>query len=125
MVFDTDVLIWFLRGNEKAVEVVENAMPFSVSIVTYMELLQGMKNKQETVKMKKAFGAMGVNIIPINENASLMAARYVEDYALSDSMQLADALIAATCVQRSETLFTANDKHYKAVKELQLTVFRP
>ena len=40
-------------------------------------------------------------------------------------MQLADALIAATCVQRKELLYTANDKHYKVVKELQMKVFRP
>ena len=39
MIFDTDVMIWFLRGNEKAVDLVEKSMPFSISIVTYMELL--------------------------------------------------------------------------------------
>ena len=101
MILDTDVMIWFLRGNEKAIDVVEKSMPFSVSIVTYMELLQGMRNKQETAKMKKAFKAMDVSIIPINESASLQAAKYVEEYALSNSMELADALITATCVQRN------------------------
>lgn len=75
--------------------------------------------------MKKAFKSMDVGIIPINENMSMQAAQYVEDYALSDSMELADALIAATCVQRNEVLCTANDKHYKAVKELKLNIFRP
>lgn len=100
-------------------------MPFSISIITYMELLQGMRNKQEKEKMKKAFKEMDVNIIPINEHISILASNYVDDYALSDSMQLADALIAATCVQRKDALFTANDKHYKAVKDLQLNVFRP
>ena len=68
---------------------------------------------------------MDVSIIPINESTSLQAAKYVEEYALSDSMELADALIAATCVQRNEILYTANDKHYKAVKELQFSIFRP
>lgn len=125
MILDTDILIWFLRGNERAAEAVEDSMPFSISIVTYMELLQGMRNKQETAKMKKAFKTMDVSIIPISEGSSLRAAQYVEDYALSDSMELADALIAATCVQRNETLYTANDKHYKAVKDLQLSIFRP
>lgn len=125
MIFDTDILIWFLRGNEKAAKLVEDSMPFSISIITYMELLQGMRNNQEKEKMKKAFKEMDVNIIPINEHISILASNYVDDYALSDSMQLADALIAATCVQRKDALFTANDKHYKAVKDLQLNVFRP
>lgn len=125
MIFDTDVLIWFLRGDEKAFEAVERSIPFSISIVTYMELMQGMRNKQEAEKMKKAFKAMGVEIIPIDESVSFQAAQYVENYALSNSMELADALIAATCVQRNEALFTANDKHYKVVKDLQLNIFRP
>lgn len=125
MIFDTDILIWFLRGNEKAAKLVEDSMPFSISIITYMELLQGMRNKQEKEKMKKAFKEMDVNIIPINEHISILASNYVDDYALSDSMQLADALIATTCVQRKDVLFTANDKHYKAVEDIQLNVFRP
>ncbi len=39
MIVDTDVLIWDLRGNELA--------PFSISVVTSMEVLQGMRNKEE------------------------------------------------------------------------------
>ena len=71
MIFDTDVLIWFLRGNEKAVEIIENSIPFSISIITYMELLQGMKSRQEMMRMRRAFKTMDVNIIPVNENISL------------------------------------------------------
>lgn len=67
MILDTDILIWYLRGNEKAVDAVVDSMPFSISIVTYMELLQGMRNKQEMAKMKKAFKSMDVSIIPISE----------------------------------------------------------
>ncbi len=47
MIFDTDVLIWFFRGNEKAKKIVRENMPFSISAVSYMELLQGALNKQE------------------------------------------------------------------------------
>jgi len=39
-------------------------------------------------------------------------------------MQLADALIAATATTHGMTLYTANDKHYKIVKELDMLVFR-
>jgi len=84
-----------------------------------------MRNKQETAKMKKAFRAMDVTVIPINERISLQAAEYVENYALSNAIELADALIAATCVQKKDILLTANDKHYKAITELQFSIFRP
>ena len=63
LIIDTDVLIWFLRGNEKAVNEIINAGSFSVSIITYMELLQGMRNKQEMEQMKKSFDKMGIQSI--------------------------------------------------------------
>lgn len=125
MIIDTDVMIWFLRGNQKAIDFIMDAMPFSISIVTYMELVQGMRNKRELTKMKKALADMNVEIIPLSEEVSMRAADYVEKYSLSHSMELADALIAGTCVEDNNTLVTANDKHYRVVQELQMTVFRP
>ena len=125
MILDTDVLIWFLRGNQRAVDFILEAMPFSISIVTYMELVQGMRDKRELAKMKKTFADMRVEIIPLSEGISLRASNYVETYALSHSMEMADALIAGTCMEYNETLATANDKHYKVVEGLQMTVFRP
>lgn len=125
MIFDTDVLIWYLRGNEKATEAVVNAVPFSISVVTYMELLQGMRNKRELNRMKKSFNEMDVRIIPIDPEISMHAAELVELFTLSSSMEMADALIASTCVKYGETLYTANDKHYRPVESLDISVFRP
>lgn len=125
MIVDTDVLIWFLRGNQAAIDFIMEAMPFSVSIVTYMELIRGMRNKQELLKMKKAFAEMEVDIIPLSENISLRASDFVEMFALSHSMEMADALIASTCIEENESLVTANDKHYRVVEGLQMKVFRP
>ncbi len=125
MILDTDVLIWFLRGNQSAVDFILEAMPFSISIVTYMELVQGMRDKRELAKMKKAFADMNVEIIPLSEGISLRASDYVEKYALSHSMEMADALIAGTCMEENKTLVTANDKHYRVVEGLQMRVFRP
>lgn len=125
MILDTDVLIWFLRGNQRATDFIMEAMPFSISIVTYMELVQGMRDKQELAKMKKAFTEMEVKIIPLSESISLRASDYVEKYALSHSMEMADALIAGTCMEENEPLVTANDKHYRVVDGLKMTIFRP
>ena len=125
MILDTDVLIWFLRGNQRAVDFILEAMPFSITIVTYMELVQGMRDKRELAKMKKTFADMRVEIIPLSEGISLRASNYVETYALSHSMEMADALIAGTCMEQNETLVTANDKHYRVVDGLQMMVFRP
>ena len=114
-----------LRGNENAEKAVVSSIPFSVSIVTYMELLQGMRNKSEMEIMKKSFREMGVNILPISNRISIQAARYVEEFALSNHMEMADALIASTCIENNTELYTANDKHYKAISDLRINIFRP
>jgi len=41
MIIDTDVLIWYMKGNKKAYKVIEMAGDFFISVVTYMELVQG------------------------------------------------------------------------------------
>ncbi|MEX2569762.1 MAG: PIN domain-containing protein [Gemmatimonadota bacterium] len=47
MIVDTDVLIWYLRGHEKAAEVLHGVGRFDISVITYMELVQGMRSKTE------------------------------------------------------------------------------
>ena len=123
MIIDTDVLIWYLRGDRKAKGVVEAAIPFSVSAVTYMELVQGMKDKTEFRQFQKTFVAWGIHILPIDREISSRAIFYVQEYHLSHSMQMADALIAATAVQGADTLMTANDKHYRHIPNLALKKF--
>ena len=49
----------------------------------------------------------------------------MEEYALSASLGMADALIAATVIEANERLLTGNDRHYKAIKDLSLKRFRP
>ncbi|HBG36438.1 MAG TPA: VapC toxin family PIN domain ribonuclease [Treponema sp.] len=125
MIIDTDVLIWYLRGNEKAKKAVENLIPFSISVVTYMEIIQGMKNKEEFKLFQKQMLNWNTKIIQIEQEISSRAMFYVQEYTLSHAMMLADALIAATVVQNGETLLTANDKHYKCIPTLEYKKFNP
>ncbi len=124
MIIDTDVLVWDLRGNSKAKDVIHEHIPFYISVVTYIELVQGMRNKDELTKFIKQLTEWEVNIIQINKEISTRAMIYVEEYFLSNSMELADALIAATCVNNSEHLLTANDKHYKHIPNIQIIKFK-
>ncbi len=124
MIIDTDVLIWYLRGDVKAKEIIESSVPFSISVITYMELVQGMKNKDEFKKFQKQMLKWQIKVIQIDEEISSRAMFYVQEYALSHSMMLADSLIAATTVQNSETLLTANEKHYKFIPTLEYKKFK-
>ena len=125
MIIDTDVLIWYLRGNDKAKNIVEDNVPFSISVVTYMEIIQGMKNKEEFKLFQRQMLRWNTNIIQIDQEISSRAMFYVQEYSLSHSMMLADALIAATVVQNSEILVTANDKHYKFIPNIECKKFSP
>lgn len=124
MIFDSDVLIWAFRDNQKANQLLLETESICISAVSYMELMQGVLNKQELLQIKKFLKAFEVQILDITPEITHRAMEYVENYALSDSMELADALIAATTVENEETLCTANGKHYKCIPDLKLSMFR-
>lgn len=124
MIVDTDVLIWYLKGNEKAYQVIENSNNFFISVVTYIELVQGMRNKKELSNLRKALHIWNAQILYISEEISAKAMFYVEQHFLSHSMQLADALIGATAIAYGTPILTGNDKHYKVLNDLKIKKFR-
>ena len=124
MIFDSDVLIWAFRDNQKANQLLLDAENICISAVSYMELMQGVLNKQEFLQIKKFLKAFDVLIYDITPEITHRAMEYVENYALSDSMELADALIAATAIENDETLCTANGKHYKCLANLKMDLFK-
>jgi predicted nucleic acid-binding protein len=109
----------------KAKKAVESSIPFAISAVTYMELIQGMKNKEEFRMFQKQIQKWNTDVIQIDKEISSRAVFYIQEYSLSHSMMLADALIAATVVQTNEVLLTANDKHYKYIPNIECKRFEP
>ena len=90
-----------------------------------MELLQGMKNKDELRVFQKQMQKWDTEIIQVDREISSRAIFYLQEYSLSHSMMLGDALIAATIVQLGEILLTANDKHYKYIPNIEIKRFEP
>ncbi len=125
MIFDTDILIWVQCGNEKAAKLIEKDEDRYLSIHSYMELLQGAKNKTQHKYVKDFISEFGFSILPLTENIGHRALIYVEEYALSSNMRAGDAIIAATAVENNKLLVSSNIKHFKVVKELQLKNFKP
>ena len=125
MLIDTDVLIWLFRGQPSARKALEKADRIQLSTITYMELVQGMRNKEEFRLLRQTIHERQWDILPLSENISHRATVYIENYALSHGMQLADALIAASAVESGAALMTANTKHYKVIPEIVLKTYRP
>jgi len=125
MVFDTDVLVWQMRGNEKASAVVDADVRRQASIVTYMELLQGARDKREVATIRSFLADLNFELLPLTENIGHRACIYMEEHALAAGLSLSDALIAATAAENGATLCTANQKHYRAIEDLDLRLFKP
>lgn len=124
MIIDIDVLIWYMHGNLNAAQVIDKQQGFSLSVVTYIELVQGMRNKRELRELQKALKQWNATILPTNQAISEKTKGYIEQYFLSHSLELADALIAATAFIHGLTILTGNDKHYKMISGIKLRKFR-
>ena len=125
MLIDTDVLIWFLRGQSSARDAIAQCRSVELSAVTYMELVQGVRDKEELRMLRRTIRLDDWRILPLTEDVSHRATMYIESYALSDGLRVADALIAAAAVQSGAALMTANTRHYKCIPDIVLEQYRP
>ncbi len=73
MIIDTDVLIWYMRGNKRAYNVIEREHGFFFSVIKYIELVQGMRNQTELTELRRAFREWNTKILYINEEISSKA----------------------------------------------------
>jgi len=124
VLFDTDVLIWVLRGSAKAARVVDETPVRRISVVTFMELLQGGRDKGESRIIKAFLSDLGFLTMPLTENIGHRAAIYIEEYGLASGLRTADALIAATATEIGLALCTGDQAHYRAIRDLALEPFR-
>lgn len=125
MLVDTDVLIWHLRGYARATRRLDELGSLTLSAVSYLEVLQGMRNKAELVAVKKMLARRSALLLPVTETITLRATALMEELTLSHGLQLGDALIAATAVENQLPVLTANVKHFGAVAGLAIEVFSP
>ena len=125
MIFDTDVFIWVQRRNARAAKLIDDAEERHVSVFSYMELLQGARDKKQHQYVNGFLKDLGFSVLPLTENIGHRAAVYVEEYSLSHRLRAGDAIVAATATQHGLTLCTSNAKHFKHIRELKLKLFRP
>jgi predicted nucleic acid-binding protein len=125
MLFDTDIFIWVQRGNRKAAGLIDRTQERFLSIYSYMELLQGAKNKTHHQYINDFLPSFGFLVLPLSENIGHRALIYIEEYALSQGLRAGDALVAATAAENNLMLVTGAAKHFKPIKELKIKVFNP
>lgn len=123
MLVDTDVLIWHLRGYPQATRRLDQLVSFTLSAVSYLEVLQGMRNKAEMVAVKKMLERRQATLLPITEAVTQRSIELMESLTLSHGLQMGDALIAATALEHRLPVLTGNVKHFGAVLGLVIEGF--
>jgi predicted nucleic acid-binding protein len=123
MLIDTDVLIWYLRGYPQAARFIDGVTDLRLSSITYMELIQGCRNRQEMAQIKKDLNRRKAKILPVAEAISNRAQSLVETFCFGNRLMLADALIAAMAAENDLVLVTANEKHFRVVPGLRVLKF--
>jgi predicted nucleic acid-binding protein len=119
MILDSDVVIEFLRGNERT-----RAWLYAVrrtperlwcSPVTRAEVRAGARSR-ELARAKALLDSLETLII--DGATGDIAGAQLAQYAPSHSLELGDALIAASALQSDDTLATFNRKHFPGVTRL-------
>lgn len=91
--------------------------------MTYLEVLQGVRNKAEYDAVKQMLERRNAKILSLNEAVSQWAVALMELLTLSHGMQIGDALIAATALEHGLPLLTGNAKHFACVQGLRIERF--
>lgn len=115
---DTCLLVYVARGREDKVERLASLRGAVVSYVTYGELIQGVRNKQE-LKMVEEI----VNDYTLDGGGAgvwQMAIEILKKYHHSDGIGLMDAIIAAQAISRDLVLITENLKHFRIIEGLEV-----
>jgi len=118
-VLDTNVLIEILKNNQQTIKQVESlSPPLFISVISAMELIYGALNKQELKKQQQFLSLF--TIIQLDEKVSQKAFLLIAQYAKSHTLDIPDALIAASCLENNKILFTYNRKDFHFIPKLTL-----
>lgn len=125
MIFDTNIFIYADRGLESAKDLILSQPERSISAVTYMEYVPFCRDKRELAIFEKMLKGLRFKIYDIDPEISISARAIVRQYALSHSVEMADALIAATAIKYSDVISTSNAKYFQPIAGVELDVFKP
>lgn len=120
ILFDTDILIDFLRGSPEA-ELELLAVPVekrAASTITAMELAVGARDRRDLAQVEAFLAAAFGSVAEIDEEISRLARSLVGTYSLSHGLRIPDALIAATARHLRWPLVTGNLRHFAFIPDL-------
>lgn len=120
LLLDTDVFIEILRGKPQAATWLTTYADqiIGIPVLVRMELVQGVRNKQELQTLIRELGRYMVLHLEMGD--STRALDWFETYHLSHNVGMLDSLIAAIAIRLSKPLYTFNLKHYQIIPGLDV-----
>lgn len=126
-IIDTDILSMFLRGDKKVESRVAEYLLYhsslSISILTYYEILSGLKYKNAHKRLEiflelcKSLSIIPLTIESSNKSAEIYASLRKQSKIIDDM----DILIAGICLENNFVLVTNNTKHFSRIKSIELS----
>ena len=113
-----------MRQNTRAITLVASLRQREISQATWLELVEGARNKQELAAIRSLLADLNVKTLPLTESIGQRAGVLMEEHALRDGLDAMDSLIAATALQNNLPIATANHKHYKSLG-VELHILKP
>jgi predicted nucleic acid-binding protein len=118
MLVDTDVLIDFLRGYNKAISFIEKfSSQIILSPIVVAELYAGVKGTDELAVLDNFIAQF--RVVPITSKIAKAGGLYKRDFNKSHGVGLADTILAATAENEKAELKTLNVKHYPMISGLK------
>ncbi|MBE0517437.1 MAG: type II toxin-antitoxin system VapC family toxin [Methanophagales archaeon] len=123
---DTSILISFLKGEQNVVTNVEDYVEeynrISLSIITYYEILRGLKYLGNEQKIRSFEALMDTSEIITLDRAIIKRASeiYAALMRRGELIEDADILIAASCLINGLVLVTADEEHFRRIEDLEV-----
>jgi predicted nucleic acid-binding protein len=117
---DTNIFIHAFNGRQFTIDKLHEIglQNIVISVITVMELYQGMSNKTELAQMKRKIRYY--DVAEIDNATSKLAVKLIENYRLSHGLQIPDAIIGATAVIHKIPFYTYNTKDFEFIPGIKL-----
>lgn len=126
VLLDTDILSYYFRGEPHVVakfeEYLTHFQTINFSIITYYELVSGLKfkNAVKQLQLLEAF-AKESTILPLTvKSIDISADVYAKLRKAGTPIDDIDLLIAGIALANNMALVTNNNKHFSKIQELNL-----
>ena len=117
LLVDSDVIIDYLNDFNLACDFIETHLEqICLSVITVAEIRAGIKGKDEEQALRQFLSV--IPLFDVTRTIAEMAGDWVRQFGRSHSVEVPDALIAATAATHDLALKTLNTKHYPMFKGL-------